>query len=73
MKIELSNDEALILYEWLASQEGPTYKVGDDAEQIVLWKVEGMLEKEVPMVFGDNYKDEINNAKNRISKQPKGA
>lgn len=42
--ISLSNDEALVLFEWLSSFNQGHHDFEDQAEQRVLWDLEGMLE-----------------------------
>ena len=55
VRIELAQDEALVLFEWLArSDDAQKLPIEHPAEQKVLWKLEGILEKEVP-VFSQDY------------------
>ena len=66
MKIVLTKDEALVLFEWLASAKESDYTVNDKAVQIVLWKLEGLLEKEIPTIFDRKYSAMVDGAKRRI-------
>jgi hypothetical protein len=62
--IELSGDEALVLYEWLAEHE-EKLAVGE-AERRVLWRLEGALEKSLAEVFAKDYVDLVEQARRRI-------
>jgi hypothetical protein len=56
--LELSSDEALVFFEWLArfnEPEQPPVPFADDAEKHVLWRLEGQLEKVLVEPFGPNY------------------
>jgi hypothetical protein len=53
--LELSRDEALVLFEWLSrfhEDESRTFE--DQAEQRVLWNLEAMLEKTLVEPFDPN-------------------
>ena len=53
VKIELSRDVALVLFEWLACLDEREHEglVEAHAEQIALWKLEGLLEKSLVEIF----------------------
>jgi hypothetical protein len=65
--VRLSRAEALVLFEWLAGLEAnspqPTV---DEAEQRVLWSVEGQLERTLVEVVSPNYSEAVANTKRRI-------
>jgi hypothetical protein len=54
--VELSRQEALILYEYLRRcDDDGTNKFADQAEERVLWTLEGHLEKALHEIFDPNY------------------
>ena len=56
IQVLLSQAEALVLFEWLArSDSAEALHTECAAEQKVLWKLEGQLEKQVS-VFAPDYK-----------------
>lgn len=66
MKIELSEAEALVLFEWLArSDEEEKLSFDHPAEQKVLWRLEGQLENQVP-VTAPNYGELVDEARRTI-------
>ena len=63
----LNEDESLVLYEWLASNEEPgTLTQFSDAEQQVLWKIEAQLEKQLSVIFASDYKARVLDARARL-------
>jgi len=68
LKLELTKDEALVTFEFLSrfneSERNGVFE--DQAEQKVLWLIEGQLEKQLVEPFMPNYKDLISNARNYI-------
>lgn len=52
--IELSDAEALVLFEWLASHDELPFD--DAAEQSVLWSIEAQLEKTLIEPFRPEYR-----------------
>ena len=68
LKVELTKDEALVTFEFLSRfnefERNGVFE--DQAEQKVLWLIEGQLEKQLVEPFMPNYKDIINNARNDI-------
>jgi hypothetical protein len=68
ISIELTKDETLVLFEFLArfnETEHPDI-FEDQAEQKVLWIIEGQLEKQLVEPFRPDYKKIINEARNKI-------
>ena len=57
MSVELSADEALVLFDWLARESPPGQPApfADKAEQIVLWDVTCLLESVLVGPFDENY------------------
>jgi hypothetical protein len=54
--IELSNKEALVLFEFLRRcDDADAYKFMDQAEQRVLWILEGKLESQLAEILLPNY------------------
>ena len=68
MKIELTKDEALVLFDFLSrlNANDQTNLFHDQAEQKVLWIIEGILEKELVEPFKPDYKEIIQRARDRI-------
>jgi hypothetical protein len=63
--IELSGDEALVLFEWLAGMDAAKLGVGE-AEQRVLSGIEAALEKSLVEPFAKDYVDLVEQARRRI-------
>lgn len=56
IRIELSEDEALVLFEWIARfNRRDDVEFEDQAEQRVLWDVEGSLEEALAEPFSGDY------------------
>jgi hypothetical protein len=72
--VELTAEEALVLFEWLAQFEknpaAPPPLAGTPEEQ-VLWSVQGQLEKQLVEPFDSNYKAFLTEARDRV--RAKGA
>lgn len=67
MKIEMSDDEALVLFEWLARlDDKAAFPVEDEAEEQVLWKIHGQLEKVLREPFLANYRELVSAARERV-------
>lgn len=67
INIDLSNDQALVLFDWLARfNERNDHDFDDQAEQKVLWDVEAVLEKSLGELFSDNYKELLAEARARV-------
>jgi hypothetical protein len=66
IQIELSGDEALILFDWLTRTEG-TLPIADRAEQTVLWRIEGQLEIALSEPLAPDYSQLLDAARARIN------
>src|SRR5258705_11419736 len=56
IRLELSNAEAFVLFEWLAREDQrKSIHVEHHAEEIVLWRIEAQLEKALVEPFKPNY------------------
>lgn len=57
--VYLTSDEALVLFEWIArfNEEENSRSFEDQSEQLVLYDLEAVLEKEITATFQDDYKD----------------
>ena len=65
--LELSNDEALILFEWIKRfNEQDNQEFEDQAEERVLWNLEALLEKSLTTPFDRDYKALLNEARGRV-------
>ena len=64
--IELTNDEALVLFEWLAGRAKQTELEGE-AERRVLWDLEASLERSLDEIFAPNYGELLEQARARIA------
>jgi hypothetical protein len=65
VSIELSGDQALVLFEWLTGLEAGKVAIGE-AEQAVLWRIEGVLEKSLVEPLATDYADLVERARRRI-------
>ncbi len=61
--ISLTRYEALVLFEWLASLGETTELKLDEAEQTVIWRLEGRLESVLTEVLVPDYKERLMAAK----------
>jgi hypothetical protein len=68
INLTVTKDEALVLFEFLArfNQTEHPEIFEDQAEQKTLWILEGQLEKQLVEPFRPDYKDIINEARNKI-------
>jgi hypothetical protein len=65
--IHLTADEALVLLEWLATQDNAERLPFDHpAEQTVLWDIEAQLEKALVTPFLPDYVERLTAARKRI-------
>lgn len=56
MNIKLSDEQALVLYDWLSRfDEADNFPVDDPAEEQVFWAIHGQLEKALSAQFRDDY------------------
>jgi hypothetical protein len=67
ISIELTNHEALVLFDFLARfGEENTRPLADQAEQQVLWKIEGILEKQLVEVISPDYDRLVTEAREQV-------
>lgn len=67
MKLELTQDEALVFFEWLSRlDEQDAFPCGHPAEQQVLWSLHAQLEKIMGEPFRANYLELVAQARARI-------
>lgn len=65
MTLNLTNDEALILFNALSDNER-IEKLLDDAEQHVFWMIEGQLERDLEAIIAPNYNELLTRAKEKV-------
>lgn len=63
--LALTHDEALVLFEWLHSNEGK-HGFSDQAEQRVLWDLEASLERQLAALVSPDYARLLNEARSRL-------
>jgi hypothetical protein len=67
--ITLSQNEALVLYEWLVRvDEGLGIPIEHPSELRVLWRLEGKLEKQIDSLFSDEYLAVLESARDEITR-----
>ena len=67
MKLELSDDEALVLFDWLSRvDEANAFAAEDAAEEQVLWTLHGQLETALSEQFRPNYRELVTQARARV-------
>jgi hypothetical protein len=68
ISIKLSEDEAVVLFEWLHNfnEEERHTLFQDQSEERILFDLEAELEKVVSGIFAGNYKDILLKARERI-------
>jgi hypothetical protein len=65
--LELTRAEALVLYEWLIrSDSSEALAIEDEAEQTVLWRLEGQLEKILVEPLVPNYRELVAAARQTV-------
>lgn len=65
--LNLSNEEALVLLDWLVKfNEDESYKFEDQSEQRVLFNLESILEKSVSDILRGDYKLILTEARNKL-------
>lgn len=73
MKIDLTEDEALVLFELLAdygtSDDGRQLVVRHAAERNALWAVHAALERGLVAPFQPDYSDQLSAARSRVEEQ----
>jgi hypothetical protein len=63
--LSLTHDEALVLFEWLHSNEGK-HPFSDQSEQRVLSDLEASLERQVVALFSPDYSRLVDGARDRL-------
>jgi hypothetical protein len=67
LTVSLTNDEALVLFEWLATEdEKGRFGSIHPAERKVLWTVEGQLERALVEPLQPGYADALAAARDRV-------
>jgi len=67
MHIELSDDEALVLFELLARHEDDLrLDIQHEAERIVLWRIGGCLETQLVAPLRPEYAELLQRARERV-------
>src|SRR5687768_11320449 len=67
MKLELTDDQALVLFEWLSRlDEHNEFPVEDPAEEQVLWSLHGQLEKALTEPFRPDYRELVQQDRERV-------
>lgn len=67
VSIELSNDEALVLYGWIARfNQQPENEFADQAEQRVLWDIEAILDSKLTAPLASDYEAQLASARDRV-------
>ncbi len=70
VKIELTKDEALVLFEWLAKQSRADCPIAiDSVEQFALDCLLGKFEKNLVEPFNPNFLSILNDARKSLSEQ----
>jgi ethanolamine ammonia-lyase large subunit len=69
MRIELSHDELLVLYDLLHRLEDVEEIFEDPSEQEVLWHIQTQLEKELVEPFQADYQAIIEEARRAVTEQ----
>lgn len=66
--IELSNDEALVLLNWLFRFNEMDNKnfIEDQAEERVLWDIEAVLEKSMTETLSKDYTELLSKARDKV-------
>ncbi|MER7283174.1 hypothetical protein ABT369_52980 [Dactylosporangium sp. NPDC000244] len=70
VRISLTQDEALVLFEWLWRIDEQTDRFGDlvedEAERRALWNLTCLLERELVQPFSANYAELVEQARSRL-------
>lgn len=67
IQLELTRDEALVLFEWLVRTDSQdALPIEDSAEQRVLWNLIGQLERLLHEPFVENYEVILKEAKRKV-------
>jgi hypothetical protein len=67
MNFELTDDQALVFFEWLSRlDEQNAFPFDDEAEELVLWSLHGQLEKVLKAQFDPSYRELVSEARARV-------
>lgn len=67
VRIEFSEDEALVLFEWLSREnETRTLALQDQAEERVLWDLLARLEKDLGAPLAPGYEERLASARTAV-------
>ena len=67
MRIELSNQEALVLFEFLSRfKEHESLVIEDQAEQQALWNLSALIERELAEPFSTEYTNLLEQAREQL-------
>ena len=69
INIELSKDEAIVLFEWISSVDFDSFKgiFTDNSERKVLFDILSSLEDVMNEPFLENYKELLKESRNRLN------
>ncbi len=65
----LTADEALVFFDWLASENETESIAVDPAVRQAMWNVEAVLESVIPAVVARDYAEQVEAAKARLVEQ----
>ena len=68
MKIELTEAEAKVLADWLYRTSKKDLFFDDQAERYVLWRIENQLEKQLDVIFSNDYTERLHQAREDVKK-----
>ena len=70
--IDLTKDEALVLFEWLARNDAGSDKlvIDNESERKVLWVLEGLLESVLVDPLRPDYKERLAEARAKVLASP---
>lgn len=66
VQLELTGDEALVLFEFLSRFDEGSLAIEDQAEERVLWDLHGRLQKRLAEIFNPDYKALLAAARGRL-------
>ena len=68
--VELTSDEALVLFEWLHRSEDVGHVLTPSAgQQIALWALSSVLESALVDPLAENYDDLVRDAESRLTRR----
>ena len=63
----LKKEEALVLFDWISRfNESSNNEFEDSSEERLFWDMEALLEKSIPQVLSDSYKEILTKARDKI-------